>query len=184
MDRIVAILALLLIGASYVPMDQDRFADVMKSGAKFLLTDKTSAQQLTVENITLLDIDEFNNQIDTFSGEVIESNVKPDDLAYVIYTSGSTGASKGVAIKHVGLPNVFTSIQDIVQLKAGDKVAQITSLGFDASLCEIMMALGAGASLVLVPNEYRKDLSMLTKYYQEFGVTAAIFVPSVLRGVK
>jgi amino acid adenylation domain-containing protein len=73
------------------------------------------------------------------------------DLAYVICTSGSTGVPKAVAIEHRGLLNVAQAQRALFGLCAGRRVAQLSSPTFDASVFEIVLALGSGATLAVAP---------------------------------
>ena len=77
----------------------------------------------------------------------------PDNVAYVIYTSGSTGKPKGVMACHRGVCNLI----EVGVAAWGDTPArnmlQFSSLNFDASVLEIFLALGTGATLCLATRE-------------------------------
>lgn len=73
------------------------------------------------------------------------------DRAYVIFTSGSTGTPKGVEIDHLGLANVAEAQRLAFGLGPGRRVVQLSSPSFDASIFETVLALTAGATLVVAP---------------------------------
>uniref|UniRef100_UPI0038B4AE5C amino acid adenylation domain-containing protein n=1 Tax=Rhodococcus chondri TaxID=3065941 RepID=UPI0038B4AE5C len=75
----------------------------------------------------------------------------PDQPAYLIYTSGSTGVPKGVVVTHRGLGAFVAEQQRHYGVQRGDRVAAFASPSFDASLLEMFMALGGGATLAVVP---------------------------------
>ena len=77
----------------------------------------------------------------------------PQQLAYVIYTSGSTGAPKGVALPHLGLPDLQRSLQHLLGGAPGRRVLQFSSSSFDAFVLDLLNSLGSGATLVLASLE-------------------------------
>ena len=72
--------------------------------------------------------------------------VHADNLAYVIYTSGSTGRPKGTLLRHRGLSNTAQRTIEAMRLRPGGRVLQFASIGFDASVWEMLPTLMAGAS--------------------------------------
>ncbi len=72
-------------------------------------------------------------------------------LAYVIYTSGSSGQPKGVQVEHGGLLNVACAQRLLLARTPGNRIAQLASSAFDASVFEILLAFAAGATLVVAP---------------------------------
>jgi amino acid adenylation domain-containing protein len=101
------------------------------------------------------------------------------ELAYLMYTSGSTGRPKGVEIEHAGVVQLLRAQQSVLGVGPGDRVLQFASLGFDASIAEMVMALGSGATLVLAPAAARLGPGLLTTLRQE-RITLAILPPSLL----
>lgn len=101
-------------------------------------------------------------------------------MAYVIYTSGSTGKPKGVLLPHRGLCNVVTAQQKLFNVQSSDRLIQFASLNFDASIWEIVLALGHGASLHLAPREDLLPGSSLVKLMRDHAITIATLPPSVL----
>lgn len=103
-----------------------------------------------------------------------------DSVAYVVYTSGSTGAPKGVRVTHRGIANLVQSQRDLFDVEPGSRVLQFASPSFDASIFETLMAVGAGAAVVIVPSEVHggRELEALIDRHQ---VTHACLTPTVLQ---
>ncbi|WP_072805089.1 non-ribosomal peptide synthetase [Rhodococcoides yunnanense] len=77
----------------------------------------------------------------------------PGDTAYVIYTSGSTGIPKGVAVTHTGLANLTAELVERLHLDSSSRTLHFASASFDASILELLMAIGAGSSMTVVDQD-------------------------------
>ncbi|MET9959163.1 amino acid adenylation domain-containing protein [Streptomyces sp. NPDC006326] len=77
----------------------------------------------------------------------------PRDLAYVIFTSGSTGRPKAVGIEHGALATHVAAARAQFAVTAADRVLAFSSFSFDASLDQLLTALGCGATVVVRPDE-------------------------------
>jgi amino acid adenylation domain-containing protein len=105
------------------------------------------------------------------------------ELAYCIYTSGSTGRPKGALLTHAGLDVVMQAQRDCLGAGPGDRVAQFASPGFDAFVFETAMALGNGATLVVVPDKARSDPQTLLSFVDSARVSVAVLPPLVVAGL-
>jgi non-ribosomal peptide synthetase component F len=104
----------------------------------------------------------------------------PENHAYVIYTSGSTGRPKGVLVHHRGLGNVVAEQVRLFNVGVGDRVLQLASLSFDASVFEMVMALGTGAALYLASRQALLPGPALAQFLQEADITVITLTPSAL----
>ncbi|HEY9781103.1 MAG TPA: amino acid adenylation domain-containing protein [Leptolyngbyaceae cyanobacterium] len=133
-----------------------------------------------IQNPTLVCFDRDREIIAQQSQENPISGVTAKNLAYVIYTSGSTGQPKGVLVQHQGLCNLAQAQIQTFDLKPDHRILQFASLSFDASIFEIIMALGVGATLYLVPEEARLGAA-LSSYLRQHSITHATLPPAVLK---
>lgn len=104
------------------------------------------------------------------------------DAAYLIFTSGSTGSPKGVVLEHAGLLNVAVAQGRIFDLEPGRRVAQLAAPTFDASVFELVLALGTGATLVVPPPEALAG-DELAAFLRDRDVDTVVLPPSLLATV-
>lgn len=71
------------------------------------------------------------------------------DLAAIIYTSGSTGEPKGVMLSHRNMLAATASISEYLAIRSDEIILCVLPLSFDYGLYQMIMAVGAGARLVL-----------------------------------
>lgn len=71
------------------------------------------------------------------------------DLAAIIYTSGSTGEPKGVMLTHRNMLAAAASISEYLAIQGDEVILCVLPLAFDYGLYQMIMAVGAGARLVL-----------------------------------
>jgi amino acid adenylation domain-containing protein len=184
-ELVVALLAVLKAGGAYVPLDPaypaERLAFMLAdSGAPLLLTRLPLPEGLPPHAAEVVCLDADRERIEAESALAPAAGVLPENLAYVIYTSGSTGTPKGVLVPHRGLANVARGHARDLGVGAGDRVLQFASPSFDASVFEMVMALAAGATLVLGTRETLAPGPDLLRLLREEEVTVATLPPSAL----
>jgi amino acid adenylation domain-containing protein len=98
-------------------------------------------------------------------------------LAYIIFTSGSTGEPKGVSISVGNLHHFILAIQDRYELTCNDRVSQFSSLSFDVSLFDMILAWSCGAALYVIPEN---TLLAPAAFIRENQLTVWLAVPSII----
>ena len=184
-EMVVGLLAILKAGGAYLPLDpaypQERleymFAD---SQVSVLLTQQQLLAQLPQHQAKVVFLDRDWEKIATETPEKVESEVSPQNLAYVIYTSGSTGKPKGVLVEHKGLCNLVTVQMQGFQVNSNSRVLQFASLSFDASIWEIVMALGSGASLYIGSRDSLMPGVGMSQWLRNNKITHITIPPSAL----
>lgn len=180
-DLVVAFLGVLKAGAVYLPLDPDLPAERLRSliedsGVGLVLVDANTAALADTMPATVMDIASIADQ----PGYRLAAQVLLDSAAYLIYTSGSTGRPKGVVTTHRALRSFAGSQQDLLGVGPDDTVLQFHAPGFDASICDFVTALGAGAALRLVPRSALQPGPELAKTIREFGITVLDTLPAAL----
>jgi amino acid adenylation domain-containing protein len=151
-DMVVGLLGILKAGGAYVPLDlaypQERIAFMMEDAqVPVLLTQQQLVENLPQSQAKVVCLDSDWQTIARETEQNLANSATSDNLAYVIYTSGSTGKPKGVAVPHLGV-NRLVRNTNYISLTAGDRVAQVSNVSFDAATFEIWGALLNGATLV------------------------------------
>lgn len=182
---ITTILALLKIGAAYVPLSPENPVErnafiVGDVNARCVLTETEHASFFDSEpdSIPLILVDAA--KLCAYSSEKPEVDVSPTALAYIIYTSGSTGQPKGVMVSHGACAAAMRSIIDFEGRQDKPiKHLQFSNFIFDASVYDIFATLHSGGTLCLASSE--RLLSDLAGVINEMGINHVFMTPTVAR---
>ncbi|MBG1265935.1 non-ribosomal peptide synthetase [Nostoc sp. WHI] len=185
LEMLVALLGILKAGGTYVPLDpeypQERLQFMLEDAQLgVLLTQKQLFDKLNGYQGQLVCLDEIWSQIDENNQYNLTGVVSATHLANVIYTSGSTGKPKGVMVKHTGLVNLAQAQIQTFGLHSDSRILQFAFLSFDASISEIIMALGSGATLYLGTKDSLAPGTPLIERLRNYGITHVTLPPSVL----
>jgi len=185
-ELVVAILAVLKAGGAYVPLDAayplERLAFMIEdAGLTLLLTQDSLLDRLPATWVHTICVDQ---EADTLQQQPRENPLAvnaANSLAYVIYTSGSTGQPKGVLLEHRGLANLAQAQAREFELHAGKRVLQFASQSFDASVWELVMAVGSGATLCLAEQQQALlAAAEVERLVTQQQITHATLPPSLL----
>lgn len=184
-ERVVASLAVLLAGGTYVPLETTYPpASVEQScrvaGMGRLLSHPHIAQRLlsadTRHRLRLLPPSPAGEPP---AGGGLPELPSGEQLAYVLFTSGSTGSPKAVAVSHRSLRWYCQVARRSYGLGPGDRVLHMAPVGFDFSICEIFPALAAGAALVLADHDTTDSVRQLFDFCRRREVSV-VFPPTAL----
>jgi UDP-N-acetylmuramate--L-alanine ligase len=188
-DLIATALALLKLGAVYLPLDDalppERLAFMLeRAEAKFLITAAGSrlAEVSLGKKIEKICVDQLRPH--GFPDQSTFAETDSNRPAYICFTSGSTGYPKGVTIRQGDL---FARVMDGV-LRFGinhrTKTALNTSISFDVSLGEIWMTLCGGGELVGSGSSKTLVGEKLARMIETQNITHLFVTPSVLRSIR
>ena len=154
-EMVVAMLGILKAGGTYVPLDpsypRERLALMLEdTRAPVVLTQEHLVAAIVGQGAEAICLDQDWEKIGRESEENPVNRPEATDLAYVMYTSGSTGSPKGVGVPHRAIIRLVCNT-DYVHLRPGDRIAQASTVSFDAATFEIWGALLNGGVLVGVP---------------------------------
>jgi len=185
LEMVIAVLGVLKAGGAYLPLDPgypaDRLAFMIEDAAvPVLITQQSVEDRIPSVWAQIVLIDADWPEIASHSADHLVCKASPENLAYVIYTSGSTGKPKGVQVTHRGLCNLAEAHRSLFAPLDGAHVLQFASLSFDASIWEIVMALGCGAALHLASTESLLPGPALAAEIDRNGITHVTLPPSAL----
>ncbi|MFF2345553.1 Pls/PosA family non-ribosomal peptide synthetase [Pseudarthrobacter sp. NPDC058119] len=171
----VSILAILLVGAAYVPVDAD---------------DPDERATLVFGEAGVAAVLRAGGAIEPGPGRTLPGGPfkgarppGPGDDAWIIFTSGSTGTPKGVAVQHRSAA-AFVDAEARIFLRGDplgpqDRVLAGLSVAFDASCEEMWLAWRHGACLVPAPRALIRTGMDLGPWLINHGITAVSTVPTL-----
>lgn len=184
-DSIIAILAVLKLNCTYVPIDpeypKDRIEHMINiAKINFILYSGPCAIDESY-NISLIDINSsIYSNFDTKTHHKFAYN--SENNLYVIFTSGSTGKPKGVCLTHKNMVNlIYFEIFKTNIFKNPCNILQFATMSFDVSYQEIFSALLTGNRLYLVSDNMRKNTHSLVDYISQNKINTLFLPPAYLK---
>lgn len=191
-EMIASMLAVLKVGAAYVPAEPDfppeRIAfmlgeceaDAVITQEPYKQLARSEAKVVLVEPGTL----ESRQTLTELSEAQLFGNAKPEDLAYVLYTSGTTGTPKGVSVENRNLYSYIRAFHSEFENGRGDRMLQHSVCSFDIFAEEVFSTLLTGGTLVIAPKAVKQDASKLVEFINDNGVTIVDGFPYLMDDIN
>lgn len=173
-DMIAAMVAILKVGAAYVPA-LSSFPEVRLqkmeqiSDMKLWLCDDGLAEGL--QKAALKQVVVMSEKAEAQNG--LSGTRKTTDNMYVLFTSGSTGEPKGIAVTHRGVHNLSENIKYLLTEQEGPALCT-TNMVFDTFYTETLLPLRFGKTMILADEE-----EMMLPY--RIGELAAEYRPALMQ---
>ncbi|MEM9217768.1 MAG: amino acid adenylation domain-containing protein [Cyanobacteria bacterium P01_F01_bin.150] len=184
LEMLVGLMGVFKAGGAYLPLDphypKDRLSYMLSDANVTTILSQQHLKHLLSSYAQVVCLDTQWTEIAIQPIKNPNYQVESHDLAYVIYTSGSTGNPKGVRVAHQGLCNLAYFQKHAFNVDIDSRIFQFASLNFDASIWEIVMAFGAGASLYLRRHDALLPGPELNQWLVQKRITHATLPPSVL----
>lgn len=169
-DAIAHLIACSMCGVVFVPMSSQlparRMAEVVSQTGASLVIEKLD--------------EEIHWQIVQLDSDIaISCNTISSDPAYIIYTSGSTGTPKGITMSHRAVVAFWCGMSSSLNPDSNYRIGTISPFQFDFSLLDLGLALGALATLVIVPSPLFFAPIQFLRYLDKYKITMMNSVPSV-----
>jgi non-ribosomal peptide synthetase-like protein len=190
---IVAILALLKLGATYIaidpvfPRDRIRFIAEECDIPLFLTDEELAANARSIFSGDVIELDRLEQMLTRqtdMARDDYRGQVDPNGLCYLIYTSGTTGSPKGVMAEHRHVYRYVNAFNMICKTGPRDRVYQGFSLSFDGSVEEIWMAFSNASTLVVPERDTPKFGDELGYYLRSKRISYLSTVPTLLSTIQ
>lgn len=187
LETFVALLAVLKVGGTYVPVDPDYPADriaylLSDAKAPIILTQEALVSDLPTAEGRVLTLDGWDEVAGAPPAPCRSVAARPNNLAYVIYTSGSTGRPKGVMTTHRGAVNSTVARKDVYPADPG-RFLMLSSMAFDSSIAGTFWTLGCGGHLFLPTADEQSDPALLESFIAERRISHLLCVPSLYQAL-
>ncbi len=177
-ELVAAVLAIIKVGASYVPLDPayptDRLVFMLEDAdVGVLICHAHLRERMPVADDQVINLDLFNvpagsdNAWGARPGVAVEASAP----AYVMYTSGSTGKPKGIEVVHRNILRLVRNT-DFMTLDESVVFLQYAPISFDAATLELWGPLLNGGSVAIAPPG-QLDAEALGAFMRAHGVNAA-----------
>ena len=185
-NMIVALLATLKAGGTYVPLNPEyprhRLAMMIEDSAMpFLITQQALLDGVPETQACIVCVDRDAEVIAALPQNNPAIEIRGDEVAYIIYTSGSAGKPKGVRVAHGNLVHTLMASVETFAFQPSDAMPCLAAMSFDISLFEVLNPLLTGGKLLFVTRDDVLDLDTLLAHLD--NVTIFHAVPSLLRQI-
>ncbi|PKX89074.1 acetyl-CoA synthetase-like protein [Aspergillus novofumigatus IBT 16806] len=182
-EAIAAMLAVLRVGAVYVPVDVSFVAARQAAMIEDCQPSVILCQTMTVQRANkfrsqetlVLHVDDLQAD-DSLAPTPIRGT--SSSLAIILYSSGSTGKPKGIMLQQGLFTNWIASQGRMTFSSRPETVLQQSSPGFDLGVAQVLLALCFGGNLVIVPQQMRFDPIAISRLMVAERVTMTLGTPS------
>lgn len=184
-ERIIALLAVLKAGATFVPLDQRYPADRLRyiiedSRTAWVLTDGRENTDAVPPGTMIIALQDLVEHPDTRPSPVPAMRLPGLLRAYTIYTSGSTGRPKGIEVHHGALLNLALAYGERFGLDRTTRYLQFYAFGFDGSVGDIFGTLVAGGTLIVPDQQTLGSIPDLQDLLVARRVNTIMMTPTIL----
>ncbi|XP_055949086.1 beta-alanine-activating enzyme-like isoform X2 [Argiope bruennichi] len=172
---------------NYVPIKiilvEGSFFEIVK---KDLCTCWHEENKILLDNFSIIILQSSNcfNDLCSNSKKIYSNFLKNvSELAYVIQTSGTTGEPKIIQVPHNCIvPNVL-DLKRKFNITSEDRVMLCSPLTFDPSIIEIFLAVSAGCTLIIIPNQLKSIPRKLSEVIINSKVTVLQATPTLIQSL-
>ncbi|MFJ2027155.1 amino acid adenylation domain-containing protein [Streptomyces sp. NPDC087897] len=193
LDLVVALLAVMRLGAVYLPLDSRLPAErlsymVEDSGAHLVICHEAVMDRLAAARTPTTRLYPTDREDDraahagAAAGETTagasDTPAPTSPAAYIIYTSGSTGKPKGVVVPHAALTNFLLAMADTLGVTSDDRLLALTTHSFDIAALELYLPLITGGQVCVCESATAADATLLAEKVADWRPTLMQATPA------
>lgn len=174
-ELVISLLAIMKIGATYVPLDPlfpvARSSYMLEDSNTVLLLTSDCYKEVHLSGSKEVILEDVWGSLSLFSDQDPIAEISGKDILYILYTSGSTGKPKGVEVMHQNMVNFLLSMQKVPGMEPTDSLLAVTTISFDIAGLELFLPLVTGARIVLADATEVKDGRLLLELIDQESIT-------------
>lgn len=183
---IVAMLAILKLGAAFVALDgqspQARLESIVSDVEAQIIVCSTTMEPICKPLAARVLALDFEAILELPTKLISLPKPMAQDIAYVIFTSGSTGKPKGTLVSHSAFVSGAAAHGPAMGMSSDSRVLQFSSYTFDACIVEIFTTLIMGGC-VCVPDDHTR-LNDVSKAIRDLNANWTLLTPSFAQNVS
>ena len=183
-----ALLAVLRLGAAFVPLDPAHPIARLQSitdqlGGRIVLTSDAAKEIWAPVVRTVIALDSPQEEVpNTYKESLPPIHEAPESLAFVLFTSGSTGKPKGVEIQHRAFLSGVFARAEAINRNGDSRVFQFASHGFDVSV-EDTLTTFLTCGTVCIPSESERQTDFEAAF-SKYKANTADLTPSLINALS
>jgi amino acid adenylation domain-containing protein len=186
---VIATLAVLKAGGTYVPLDltapTKRVEFLLDNlGCQTVLTECRFLNVLPQNDSRVIPVHDSTTWSNYPARNLPERKIYLEQAAYVLFTSGSTGLPKGVVIEHRQVVNYLAGVREQTKISSLKSFAMVQPLSVDSSVTVFYSCLTQGGCLHVIPEEIAADPAALRVYFETHEIDCLKIAPSHLAALQ
>ncbi|RRH73851.1 amino acid adenylation domain-containing protein [Falsigemmobacter faecalis] len=184
LDRLTSFLAILRLGAVYVPLDpqlpRERMAKMMQQVALRHVVVNAASPAVPGWRRKTINCGFLPDPASLAAFDWALPEFDPQSAGYIVFTSGTSGTPKAVEVPRQALTNYAFDAAEAFGITPTARVSQLHSFGFDVAIGDMIMAMAGGACLVLPTDLTASPGAPVGRFIARARITHLSLTPSAL----